>query len=311
MDYVKYFNFNGILLLDKPKGITSNCALQQVKRIFFAKKVGYTGSLDPLATGMLPILFGNATKFSRYLTNSIKKYHVIVKLGETTVTGDLSGEILKKRSVCLNIHNVKKILKTFVGEIKQTPPMFSALKYKGIPLYKYARLGISVPRKNRNLIIYQLNFIQLIDNFLEFTIVCSKGTYIRSLVDDVGKKLKCGAHVIYLCRLQVGLYVSSQLINLTKLYFIENQNINQTHRFYLFNMLSTFLLPISSFFLEYPIVKLTSQDADNFKKKLCIYLVNCFKIGLVQVTTGKKNIFLGIGRLSALGLLTPECILLS
>ncbi|VFP88438.1 tRNA pseudouridine synthase B [Buchnera aphidicola (Cinara piceae)] len=255
MGYRDGIDYTGILLLDKPKGVSSNCILQQIKKIFFAKKVGYTGSLDPLATGMLPILFGHATKFSKYLTNSVKKYHVIAKLGEITTTGDLAGEVLETRAVCININYLIKILKNFIGVIYQVPPMFSAIKYHGIPLYKYARLGITIPRDKRKLIIYQLKFIKFIDCFLEFTVVCSKGTYIRSLVYDIGRNLHCGAHVIFLRRLRVGPYYSSQLVKLSDLYQIKKMDIQQEYKFCLFNILNTFLLPISSVFLKYPLIK--------------------------------------------------------
>ncbi|WP_075433928.1 tRNA pseudouridine(55) synthase TruB [Buchnera aphidicola] len=308
MDDRNYNSYNGILLLDKPKGISSNGALQQVKNIFLAKKAGYTGSLDPLATGMLPILFGKVTKFSKYLTNSIKKYHVIAKLGEVTTTGDASGQILYTRSIQLHISEIIKILNTFLGKIQQVPPMFSAIKYQGIPLYKYARLGICIPRSSRNVIIYQLNCIQFISGFLELTVICSKGTYIRSLVEDIGKKLTCGAHVVFLRRLKVGSYNSSQLVTFSDLYFVENKNIHQIHKFYLPNMLSAFLLPVSSFFLECPQIKLNNVEAKSFKKNLSIFLCYALKASVVRVVTGKKNTFLGIGKINELCFLIPECI---
>ncbi|WP_232036847.1 tRNA pseudouridine(55) synthase TruB [Buchnera aphidicola] len=302
-------NNTGVLLLDKPKGVSSNCILQQIKRIFFAKKAGYSGSLDPLATGMLPILFGKATKFSKYLTDSVKKYHVIAKLGEITTTGDLSGEVLKTQSVCININDITEILKNFIGEIQQIPPMFSAIKYNGIPLYKYARIGITIPRHKRKLMIYQLNFIKFINCFLEFTVVCSKGTYIRSLVYDIGRKLNCGAHVIFLRRLRVGPYHSSQLIKLSDLFFINKRYIQKKYKLCIFNILRTFLLPISSVFLKYPQVKLFEKDAKDFQKNKCILLILPFNTGLVRVFNKLNNVFLGIGQVNTSGLLKPECIL--
>ncbi|VFP83724.1 tRNA pseudouridine(55) synthase TruB [Buchnera aphidicola] len=309
MAYQNNKNNSGILLLDKPKGISSNCALQHVKKIFCASKTGYTGSLDPLATGVLPILFGNATKFSKYLTNSVKKYHVIAKLGVVTATGDLSSEVIYTNSVYVKTNDIINILNKFIGKIKQIPPMFSAIKYYGIPLYRYARLGIVISRYPRTVIIYQLNFIKRVDKFLEFTVLCSKGTYIRSLVYDIGKFLKCGAHVVFLRRLKVGPYDSSQLVNLTNLYFIENKSIKQTYRFYKYKMLKTFLLPVSSIFSQYPKIKLFNEDVNNFKKNLCISLFLFSKNGLVQVVAGINNMFLGVGQINKLGLLIPECIL--
>lgn len=311
MDYQSNKNNSGILLLDKPKGISSNCTLQHIKKIFCAEKVGYTGSLDPLATGILPILFGPATKFSKYLTNSIKKYHVIAKLGVMTTTGDLSGSILQNRSVHITAFHISSILKSFIGTIEQIPPMFSAIKYYGVPLYKYARLGIVLPLKKREVIIYKLNFIQYMNNFLEFTVSCSKGTYVRSLVQDIGRRLKCGAHVVFLRRIKVGPYHSSQLVKLSNLYFVENKNINQIYRFYLSGMLRTFLLPVSSMFLKYPVIKLFHEDIKNFQKNTSIPLLKMYKTGLVRVITGINSIFLGIGTITKLGILIPKCVLIS
>ncbi|VFP78225.1 tRNA pseudouridine synthase B [Buchnera aphidicola (Cinara cuneomaculata)] len=309
MDYQDNKYDSGILLLDKPKGISSNCTLQHVKKIFYAHKAGYTGSLDPLATGVLPILFGYATKFSQYLTNSVKKYHVIAKLGISTVTGDLSGKIIHTSPVYVNTNDIIDIFNKFIGTIKQIPPMYSAVKYYGIPLYKYARLGIVISRCTRTVVIYQLNFIQRVHNFIEFTVSCSKGTYIRSLVYDIGKLLKCGAHVIFLRRLQVGPYYSSQLIKLSNLYSVENKHTKQIYSFYKNSMLKTFLLPISSIFLQYPQVKLFNKDIEDFKKNICISLFIFSKIGLVRVVSGINKIFLGIGKINKLGLLIPKCIL--
>ncbi|MGI4816636.1 MAG: tRNA pseudouridine(55) synthase TruB [Janthinobacterium lividum] len=311
MDYQSNKNNSGILLLDKPKGISSNCTLQHVKKIFYARKAGYTGSLDPLATGILPILFGPATKFSEYLTNSIKKYHVIAKLGVITTTGDLSGAILQNRLVHVTEPQISSVLNSFIGKIEQVPPMFSAIKYYGVPLYKYARLGIFFPLKKREVMIYKLNFIQYIDSFLEFTVSCSKGTYVRSLAQDIGKRLKCGAHVVFLRRIQVGPYCSSQLVKLHDLYFVENKNINQIHRFYLRSMLHTFLLPVSSMFLKYPSVTLFHEDIKNFQKNMSISVLKMYKTGLVRVITGINSIFLGIGIINKLGILIPKCILMN
>lgn len=309
MDCHKNKKYSGILLLDKPKGVSSNCILQLVKKIFCTKKAGYTGSLDPLATGMLPILFGKATKFSRYLTDSIKEYHVIAKLGESTITGDSSGKILKSKAVHISTNHVINILKTFIGTIKQIPPMFSAIKYSGVPLYKYARLGITIPRRKRKLIIYKLNFIQLINFFLEFTVICSKGTYIRSLVDDIGEKLQCGAHVVYLRRVTVGPYCASKLVTFSSLCLLVNKNMQQLNTRCMYTMLNTFLLPISSIFSKYPQIKLSDIDANNFQKNLSILLINFFKTGLVTVVTKKYNIFLGIGKINQSGFLIPKRIL--
>jgi tRNA pseudouridine55 synthase len=187
---------NGILLLDKEKGISSNFALQQVKRLYFAQKAGHTGSLDPLATGILPICLGEATKFAKYLLADDKTYLTVAKLGATTTTLDSEGEITSKNSTDgINLEIIKKVVENFRGEIEQIPPMYSALKKDGVPLYKLARDGIEIERKPRKITIFDLQIIDFKDDLLTLKVHCSKGTYIRTLVDDIGKELGCGAYV--------------------------------------------------------------------------------------------------------------------
>lgn len=210
---------HGVLLLDKPQGMTSNDALQKVKRLFNAKKAGHTGALDPLATGMLPICFGEATKFSQYLLDSDKRYRVIAKLGERTDTSDADGQIISTRSVNITQSQIDEALTHFRGDILQVPTMFSALKYQGKPLYEYARQGIVIEREARPITIYDNQFIQYDSTKHELTleIHCSKGTYIRTIIDDLGELLGCGAHVIYLRRLQVSNYPIDNMITLDEL----------------------------------------------------------------------------------------------
>lgn len=303
----KYKNINGILLLDKPKGLSSNIILQQVKKIFSAKKAGYVGCLDPLATGMLPIFFGNTTNFSEYLTNSIKYYHVVAKLGETTTTGDIAGKIIEKYKINIKLNDIIHVLKNFHGIIQQVPPIYSAIKYKGIPSYRYARNNIIVPHIPRKLIIYYIRYIQYSYNFLELKIKCSKGTYIRTLINDIGKKLNCGAHVVYLNRFRVGPYVQSQLIKFSDISF-QNQYQYNLKKYFFFKKLK-FLLPIYSLFYKYPKIQLLESDVVLFKKKKCIFLSNIFNINLVYVTTKKNDVFLGTGKINYLGVLIPECVL--
>lgn len=245
--FIKRKNISGILLLDKPKFISSNNALQQIKFIFQAKKAGHSGSLDPLSSGMLPIFFGKATKFTKNLINANKYYHVVAKMGEKTSTGDISGSIIKKRKVFINIFKIEKVLRKFHGTINQVPPMYSAIKYNGIPLYKYARKGLCIPRNPRKLRIIQLIFIEYVSNLLELKIECSKGTYIRSLIEDIGDNLGCGAHVVFLRRLSVGPYKSNQLVKLSTLYKIMHKYINKKIN-YLYKIMH-FLLPIRSLFV--------------------------------------------------------------
>lgn len=198
---------NGILLLDKPTNMTSNGALQRVKRLFNAKKAGHTGSLDPIATGMLPICFGEATKFSQFLLNSDKSYHVIAKLGVQTTTGDTEGEVIATQTVSgVTTELVQQVMAKFIGEIQQVPPMFSALKHQGKPLYELARQGIEIERAPRSVTIFSLELESLIEDQLIFRVHCSKGTYVRTLVEDLARELGYGAHVTGLRRLTVTPY---------------------------------------------------------------------------------------------------------
>ena len=215
---------HGVLLLDKPQGMTSNDALQKVKRIFNAKKAGHTGALDPLATGMLPICFGEATKFSQYLLDSDKRYRVIAKLGERTDTSDADGQVICTKPVNVTQTQIDETLSHFRGDILQVPTMFSALKYQGKPLYEYARQGIVIDREARPISVYENEFIQydFAKQELTLEIHCSKGTYIRTIIDDLGELLGCCAHVIYLRRLQVSNYPVDKMISLDEL-----QNISE------------------------------------------------------------------------------------
>ena len=205
-------DINGVLLLDKPQGMSSNDALQKVKRIYNANRAGHTGALDPLATGMLPICLGEATKFSQYLLDSDKRYRVIARLGQRTDTSDADGQIVEERPVTFSAEQLAAALDTFRGDIEQIPSMYSALKYQGKKLYEYARQGIEVPREARPITVYELLFIRHEGNELELEIHCSKGTYIRTIIDDLGEKLGCGAHVIYLRRLAVSKYPVERMV---------------------------------------------------------------------------------------------------
>lgn len=191
---------SGVLLLDKPLGISSNQALQIVKRLYQAAKAGHTGSLDPLATGLLPICFGEATKFSHFLLDADKSYRALVKLGATTTTADAEGEILTTHPVSVTMTQVMATLRQFVGEIKQVPPMYSALKHEGKALYEYARAGVELARAARDVTIFDIQLHSLSDDLLDITVVCSKGTYIRTLAEDIGAALGCGAHLAGLRR---------------------------------------------------------------------------------------------------------------
>ena len=194
-------DINGVILLDKSTGASSNFVLQQVKRLFFAKKAGHTGSLDPLASGLLPICLGQATKVAQFLLDDDKRYFVRGKLGQVSDTGDAEGLVTEFGSADeVDESSVAEVLPQFLGNIKQVPPMYSALKRDGKPLYELARQGIEVEREARPVTIHEINFIGLNNDVMSLDVACSKGTYIRTLVEDIGKVLGCGAHVIELRR---------------------------------------------------------------------------------------------------------------
>ena len=200
-----YRHLSGVFLLNKPLGLSSNCALQKVRRLFNAQKAGHTGALDPLATGLLPICLGEATKFSHYLLDSTKRYQTTVKLGQTTTTGDAEGEILQQRETpALTAERIEQVLAQFRGDIQQVPPMYSALKRDGRPLYELARQGIEIERQARPVSIYQLTLLDFTQDRLVLEVTCSKGTYIRVLGEDIGEALGCGGHLIHLHRTQTG-----------------------------------------------------------------------------------------------------------
>ena len=199
---------DGVLLLDKQLGLSSNHALQAARRLYNAEKAGHTGTLDPLATGLLPLCFGEATKFAGELLNADKRYVATVQLGVTTDTADAEGAVLERRPVEVGLVDVKVALEAFVGEIEQVPPMYSALKRDGKPLYEYARAGIEVERAPRHVTIHELRLVEtddgLADGRFVFEVRCSKGTYVRTLAADIGERLGCGAHLAALRRTGIG-----------------------------------------------------------------------------------------------------------
>jgi tRNA pseudouridine55 synthase len=249
-------SIHGILLLDKPIGMTSNGVLQRVKRLFNAKKAGHTGSLDPIATGMLPICMGEATKFSQFLLDSDKAYSVVAKLGERTNTGDTEGEVVETLPVIdLTSERVQEAIAQFVGEIDQIPPMFSAIKIQGKALYKLARQGIEIERQSRRIKIFSLSLdhLDVENNLLHFHVHCSKGTYVRTLVEDIGKALNCGAHVQELRRTMVTPYGNTKMHTLTQLEAIAEQ-AGMTG-------LDACLLPVETTVRQFPALELSTSAA--------------------------------------------------
>ncbi|HFG6864112.1 tRNA pseudouridine(55) synthase TruB [Acinetobacter baumannii] len=198
-------HISGVFLLNKPLGLSSNAALQKVRWLYRAQKAGHTGALDPLATGLLPICLGEATKFSHYLLDSTKRYQTTVRLGQTTTTGDVEGDILQERPIpVLSKELIEQTLEKFRGDIQQVPPMYSALKKEGKPLYELARKGIEIEREARPVTIYSLELIEFTENSITLDVTCSKGTYIRVLGEDIGEALGCGGHLTMLHRIQTG-----------------------------------------------------------------------------------------------------------
>lgn len=248
----KFRDVHGVFLLDKPQGMSSNDIMQKVKRLFQANKAGHTGALDPLATGMLPICLGEATKFSQFLLDSDKRYFVTAKLGERTDTSDAEGQVVETCEVNVNEADILAALPQFRGDILQVPTMFSALKHNGKPLYEYARQGITVEREARPITIFELKFIEYNAPYLSLEVHCSKGTYIRTLVDDLGEVLGCGAHVTVLRRLAVADYPIEMMMPIDELQLLAESFPQKA--------LDTLLLPMDTAVASLPALNLTEAQ---------------------------------------------------
>ncbi|WP_337024436.1 MULTISPECIES: tRNA pseudouridine(55) synthase TruB [unclassified Pantoea] len=295
---------HGVFLLDKHQGASSNDVLQKVKRLFHANKAGHTGALDPLATGMLPICLGEATKFSQFLLDSDKRYRVIARLGERTDTSDADGNIVETRPVTFNQAQLDAALESFRGDTLQVPTMFSALKYQGRKLYEYAREGITVPREARPITVFELQFIRWEGDELELEIHVSKGTYIRTIIDDLGEKLGCGAHVIMLRRLQVAKYPIDRMITFEQLQAMAAEaNAAETPDY---RVLDALLLPMDSPAEEFPIVNLLPSVAAYFKQGMPVQVANAPEQGLVRVTEGEEHKFIGMAEIAEDGRVAPR-----
>ena len=295
---------HGVFLLDKHQGASSNDVLQKVKRLFNANKAGHTGALDPLATGMLPICLGEATKFSRYLLDSDKRYRVIARLGQRTDTSDADGNIVETRPMTFSQAELDVALESFRGETLQVPTMFSALKYQGRKLYEYAREGITVPREARPITVFELQFIRWQGDELELEIHVSKGTYIRTIIDDLGEKLGCGAHVIMLRRLQVARYPIARMMTLEQLQALAAQvNAAETPDY---APLDALLLPMDSTAEDFPAVNLPTPVAAWFKQGMPVQAENAPASGLVRVTEGDEQKFIGMAEIADDGRVAPR-----
>ncbi|MBQ4772970.1 tRNA pseudouridine(55) synthase TruB [Pectobacterium versatile] len=295
---------HGVLLLDKPQGVSSNDVLQKVKRIFNANRAGHTGALDPLATGMLPICLGEATKFSQYLLDSDKRYRVIARLGQRTDTSDADGNVIEERAIGFSATDLEQALEGFRGTTQQVPSMYSALKYQGRKLYEYARQGLTVPREAREITVYELQFIRWEGDELELEIHCSKGTYIRTIIDDLGEKLGCGAHVIYLRRLQVATYPTERMVTLEQLAALAEQAQTQEHPLSL--SLDPLLMPMESPVIDFPEVNLTPIVAGYLKLGQAVQAANAPLNGMVRITEGDEHKFIGMGEIDNDGRVAPR-----
>ena len=303
-------DISGVLLLDKPKGSSSNHALQKVKRLFGAAKAGHTGSLDPLATGMLPVCFGEATKISAFLLDADKRYHLKCQLGISTTTGDAEGEVVETRDVsAISEADVTAVLPEFIGVIEQIPPMYSALKHNGERLYKLARQGIEVERKARSVTIYDIDFISLSKEaspleegqveskprlILELEVACSKGTYVRTLVEDIAKRLNSCAHITKLHRLSVGPY-AGEMLTVEQLMVLAEQGTEA---------LDACLQPIDSGVADWPDVHLGADAAFYVRQGQAVMVPHAPTHGWVRIYD--QSHFLGLGEIQDDGLVAPR-----
>lgn len=289
---------DGILLLDKPTGFSSNAALQIVKRLYNAQKAGHTGSLDPLASGMLPICFGEATKFSQFLLEADKHYQVTAKLGVKTTTGDAEGEVLAEKPVpTLTPEIISKLFAQFTGKQQQIPSMYSAIKQNGQPLYKLARQGIEVAREPRDIEIYSITYLAHTQDTLSFNVHSSKGTYVRTLIEDMGEALGCGAHVQALRRLSVGPYQGSPMHSLEHL-----QTLAETSNLAL---MDSYLLPVDSAILHWPELPLSEAAIYYLKQGQPVIAPYAPTNGWVRITR-KDGSFFGVGEILDDGRVAPR-----
>jgi tRNA pseudouridine55 synthase len=283
-------------LLDKPLGLSSNHALQQVKRLYDARKAGHTGSLDPLADGMLPICFGDATKLSAFLLDSDKHYRFRVRLGQTTATGDAEGDILRERPVeDISAERIEQVLSTFTGEIEQLPPMYSALKHQGKRLYELARQGLEVERERRRVTILSLTLGDVDLPTFELKVDCSKGTYVRTLAEDIGEALGCGAHVAALRRTGVGPYTDHPMHTMDELELAAQQGQAA---------LDSLLLPIDTALADWPEVRVGADAGFYLKQGQPVLVPKAPTEGWVRIYLGDE--FLAVGQVQDDGRIAPK-----
>jgi tRNA pseudouridine55 synthase len=284
---------DGVLLIDKPLDLTSNAALQRAKRALRAQKAGHTGTLDPAATGLIALCFGEATKFSSALLDADKVYEAVVRLGVTTSTGDSEGEILERREVRVDAPQVQAVLARFRGAIRQVPPMHSAIKLAGTPLYAYARKGQEVERAPREVMIHALQLKDLEGDLLQLAIHCGKGTYVRTLAEDIGAALGCGAHLAALRRTAVGPFDLSRAVGLDRL-----EEMTEGERL-------VCLLPTDALVTHLPRLVLGGRQARRMRHGQPVLTEAEREAGLVRLYD-EAGAFLGLGDVVSGGVINPR-----
>lgn len=286
-------NISGIILLDKPLGYSSNQALQKVKWLFQAAKAGHTGTLDPLATGLLPICLGEATKFAQHITDADKTYIANVRLGIKTATGDAEGEVLSTREVDVTQEQFTNTCQQFIGSIYQTPPMYSALKHEGKALYEYARAGVEIERKSRQINILSIDVTSFSLTEATIKVTCSKGTYIRTLAEDIGESLGCLAHLSGLRRTETAGFDIKQAINIETLESLSKE------------MRDAQLLAVDSGISSIPKVMINSEAAFYFKQGQAVWQSGLIPNGELRVYVD-SGVFLGLGKRLDDGKIAPK-----
>ena len=295
---------SGFLLVDKPSGITSSKLVQVIKKTFSLNKIGHTGTLDPLATGLMVLCVGQATKFSQFLLVKDKSYRVSIKLGVATDTFDSEGVVTSERSSShVTRDMVEMSLTSFQGEIEQTPPMYSAIKKNGVPLYKMARRGLKIDLEPRKVKIHEIKILEFDGKFLDLKVCCSKGTYIRTIAADLGDVLGCGAHVAELRRLSVGTYDEKAMLGFDELINLKSRD-DLAHR----------LLPIASAFKGWSEILIDPRQARLLKNGVKLsdrFVSKASQVGIYESIDGVKKKFIGVGEILDDGFLKPSRMLVS
>ena len=299
---------DGVLILDKQAGVSSNGALQEAKRLFFAQKAGHTGALDPLATGVLPICFGEATKFSQWLLDSDKRYRARIQLGITTSTGDLEGDIVQTNDTsALTEERIREVVSSFVGEGTQVPSMYSAIKHKGKPLYEFARKGVQIEREARQIHLHKLDVLEIELNdeaYVDIDVICSKGTYIRTLAEDIGTALGVGAHISRLHRSAAGRFSDQGAISLEQLRM--NRGDDQAE------VLDSELLPIDVLLEQFERIDLDERSVEFFILGQAVMVPGVYRFAKetdIVRTFCETGRFLGIGEVTGEGGVRPRRLL--